>query len=127
MIILIVRSTLVILLCGHPPPVNQVCGEFQSFLMSACTMFGCFEGGTLEHQLISFSKHRGIGQRLLECLELRVPDLQPGGALRLEHSEISSEWSLRMTLIMTAIIFQSLCKEREVKTAVRTYRVGAYL
>ena len=82
--------------------------------------------GTLERELLTCTKNDGIGQKLLECLQHYVPGLQAGEALRLEHGDPGPDVSLPLTLI-TAIILQSLWKEREAKTAVRSYRVRADL
>jgi hypothetical protein len=92
----------------------------------SCKMQGCSEVGTLEHELLTCTKNDGIGQKLLECLQHYVPGLQAGEALRLEHGDLGPDVSLPLTLL-TAIILQSLWKEREAKTAVRSYRVRADL
>ena len=62
----------------------------------------------------------------MSCLQQSVPVLQPDGALRLEHGDIGPDTSLPMTLV-TAIILQSVWKEREAKTSVRPHSVRADL
>ena len=59
-------------------------------------------------------------------LQQFVPGLQPDAALRLEHGDIGPDTSLPVTLI-TAIILQSVWKEREAKTSVRPHSVRADL
>ena len=82
--------------------------------------------GTLEHELLYCSKNNGIGQTLVGCLQNSIPGLQPDAALRIEHGDTSPETSLPMTLV-TAIILQSVWKEREAKTIVRPHSVRADL
>ena len=91
-----------------------------------CKMPGCLDEVTLEHELLYCSKNNGVGQQLVRCLQQSVPGLQPGAALRLEHGDVGQETSLPMTL-KTAIILQSVRKEREAKTSVSPHSVRADL
>ena len=111
--------------------LNLLCTQSKLYRMGTtqspvCKMPGCTDNGTLEHELLYCSKNNGVGQKLLRCLQNYVPGLQPDAALRLEYGDISQETSLPMTLV-TAIILQSVWKERESNTSVRPHSVRADL
>ena len=109
--------------------LNLLCTQSKLYRMGTtqspeCKMPGCNDDGTLEHELLFCSKNNGVGQKLMNCLQQSVPGLQPDAALRLEHGDIGPETSLPLTLV-TAIILQSVWKEREAKTSVRPHSVRA--
>jgi hypothetical protein len=104
--------------------LNLLCTQSKLYRMGTTqtpvfNMPGFTDNGSLEHELLYCSKNNGVGQKLLR-------GVQPNAPLRLEHGNISPETFLPVTLV-TAIILQSVWKERESKTSVRPHSVRADL
>ena len=91
-----------------------------------CKIQGCTEDGTLLHELIYCDGNDGVGLRLLQSLQLHIPDLSAAAALRLEHGDTGAETSLPVTLL-TAITLNYVWKERYAGTTIRSYKVRAEL
>ena len=91
-----------------------------------CKMPNCSEDGTLLHELINCASNDGVGEKLVQCLQLRVPGLEAEKVLRLEHGDISKETSLPATLL-TAISLNHIWKERTAGNRIRAYKVRAEL
>jgi hypothetical protein len=78
------------------------------------------------HELIYCDGNDGVGLRLLQSLQLHIPDLSAAAALRLEHGDTGAETSLPVTLL-TAITLNYVWKERYAGTTIRSYKVRAEL
>ena len=76
--------------------------------------------------MIYCSKNGGVGTRLVSCLQLHVPGLQPEDVLRLDHGDTTEDLSLSMTLL-TATTLNHIWREREAGTNVKDYKVRAEL
>ena len=91
-----------------------------------CKMQGCSDVGSVEHELLHCTKNDGVGLKLLACLQQYVPGLEAAAALRLDHGAVEEKLSLPLTLL-TAIVLNTLWKEREAGTVVKSYKVRAEL
>ena len=91
-----------------------------------CKMQGCIAVGTTQHELLHCSKNDSVGINLLSCLQEYVPGLQADAALRLEHGDLEDDMSLPLTLL-TAIILNTVWKERQAGRPIRSYKVRAEL